>query len=231
MGNNPILYNDPLGDTLRGISNQDARRTQRIIRQSFQGSEARNLRSLFKRDGNTFKSISDKSLAKATANLSQDQKALAKGYKDVINSGQTHTADVLKGNERPSFESVLNFGPRTTAEMDKDFGGGVNRKTENGSHTAIVMGSTAMLKDYVNETGQIVSRTSSAGELLSHELLGHGLGRQNNSPTSQHADAIQATNLFLRITGINNLYREGSLHDNGAFVPSADAEAIPWYLK
>lgn len=62
-----------------------------------------------------------------------------------------------------------------------------------------------MQNDYVNEAGQIVSRTSSAGELLAHELIGHGLGRQNNSPTSRHEDAIQPGNLYLTATGTTNV--------------------------
>jgi len=49
MGNNPILNADPLGDTLRGSSVQDARRLQRIIRQTFRGKEMKAVRQMFQR--------------------------------------------------------------------------------------------------------------------------------------------------------------------------------------
>ena len=94
--------------------------------------------------------------------------------------------------------------------------------------------SAVLQDDYVNESGQMVSTTSSAGELLAHKVLGHGLGRAKKSPTYMHEDAIQAGNLYLRAVGINNIYSEGSNHRQyayGALMMKSDAETIPWYLR
>ena len=56
MGNNPILNNDPLGDTLAGANRTSAKRKLSIINSTFKGKEARDLRKLFKigKDGMSF---------------------------------------------------------------------------------------------------------------------------------------------------------------------------------
>jgi hypothetical protein len=237
MSNNPLLYNDPLGDTLRGIDNQDARRTQRIIRKSFQGSGMRDVRNLFKRSGNTFRSIGEKAFAKATANLTPAQKALAKGYKDLINSNRLHTVDVAKRNEKISFASYLAFGPLSAAEFDNTRGGASNKLNETGSHTLLIMDSKAVIGDYTNSNGAYQPHTPAPGENLAHELIGHALGYENNSSTYDHDDAIQASNLYLRATGEMQFHRDGTTHgepgvgNGGMILFPNQAEAIPAYLQ
>ncbi len=238
MGNNPILNNDPLGDTLRGSSRRDARRLNRIIRQTFKGREMREARRLFKREGNTFKSINQGRLQDATANLSPDQRSLVEGYTDVINSTQVHTAEVVKRgenlNDANSIQLIGTTITRTGADVDVAAGGGFNTPITNGTHTVIVMNSTTNITDYRdNNTGNLVpGMTSSRGELLAHELLGHGLTTFNPGG-SQFLNAIQLTNLYHRVTGTGSLYRDGTRHGGTTRTPLTypQASGVPAYLQ
>jgi hypothetical protein len=72
------------------------------------------------------------------------------------------------------------------------------------------------------------TRNSSAGELIAHEMLGHGFNSTSGSPTSDHEDAIQMTNLYLRAQGITNVYRDGTQHGTGVQLTNGQATAIPY---
>src|ERR1700749_3790071 len=111
--NDPILYSDPLGDTARGVNLQSAQREQKIIQGSFTGKGTSAVKKLFQLNGSTFKSIDQKALDKATANLSDDQKALAKGYAEVINSTDVHSIEVVKRDENLSDVSKNAFALST----------------------------------------------------------------------------------------------------------------------
>jgi RHS repeat-associated protein len=243
MGNNPISFNDPLGDTLRGSSNQDGRRLQRIIRQTFRGKEMKEVRQMFQRrlfagDKKTFGTIREGQFNDATKNLSADQKSLVKGYVDAINSTQVHTVEVARrGESLKDANSVINIGgtmTRTGGDVDAAAGGGFNIPTATGTHSVIVMNSTANIPDYRdNNTGNLVpGMTSSRGELLAHELLGHGLTNFNPGG-SQFLNAIQLTNLYHRVTGTGNLYRDGTSHGGTTGIPLTypQASAVPLYLQ
>lgn len=69
------------------------------------------------------------------------------------------------------------------------------------------------------------------GETLSHELLGHGLSREEGSISYRHEDAIQMTNLYWRVKGKYNFYRDGSDHFNKNVLDRKTANDIPNYLK
>lgn len=71
--------------------------------------------------------------------------------------------------------------------------------------------------------------SSSGGELLAHELLGHGVGRVTGSVGARHADSIQLTNLFMRVSGNGHLQRDGTSH--GGRLTSAVSGSVPARLK
>jgi len=229
---------------LRGSSNQDGRRLQRIIRQTFRGKDMKAVRQMFQRrlfagDKKTFAAIREGQVNQATANLSADQKALVKGYANAINSTEVHTVEaVRRGESLKDANSIQNFGggniTRTGADVDAVAGGGFNIPTTNGTHTVIVMNSSANIPDYQdNNTGNLVpGMTSSRGELLAHELIGHGLTNFNTGG-NQFLNAIQLTNLYHRVTGTGNLYRDGTSHGgtNGIPLTYPQASAIPLYLQ
>ena len=239
MNNNPISFNDPLGDTLRGSSNQDGRRLQKIIRQTFSGKDMKTVRQMFQRrlfagDKKTFASIRVGQVNQATANLSADQKSLVKGFVNAINSTEVHTVEAVRRGESLKDASSTQFGARTGADIDASAGGGFNVSTANGTHTVIVMNSTANIPDYRdNNTGNFVSgMNSSRGELLAHELVGHGL-TNFNAGGRQFLNAIQVTNLYHRVTGSGNLYRDGTSHGGTTGIPLTypQASGVPLYIQ
>jgi hypothetical protein len=241
MNNNPISFNDPLGDTTRGTSNRSARRELRIIRKTFNGVEGRAMRKLFHLNRNTFASINGSEFLRAASKLSPDQRSLAEGYKKSINSADVNMVEVAKRGERLSnfATSTLSLakGERANVTIDNptnplSFGGGVNTATATGTLTVFVKNAITPIPDFIDiSTGSYSTRISSAGELSAHELLGHGLGWENRSPTSGHEDAIQMTNMYMRATGNGNFYRDGSSHDTRVALSYSTASGTPSYLN
>jgi hypothetical protein len=90
----------------------------------------------------------------------------------------------------------------------------------NGSYVAIVQNSKGKVKEYTD--GRI--KPSKPGELLAHELLGHGLAIQNFLGDGQK-EAIQAGNLFLKSQGYP-YYRES----HGTVIKDQNPTGIPPYL-
>lgn len=229
MSNNPISFNDPLGDTLRSFTALSAQKMQATITGTFSGSKA--TQSLFKlgKDGKTFKSISETAFAKATKNLSSDKLALATSYMTAINSSSNQVVSMVSRSQKLSNTiSGLFPGNTTGADIDNHFGGGVNIPYgTNGSLSVIVTNSTANVSDFVNpSTGAAITRSSSAGELLAHETLGHGMGVTSGSATFGHEDAIQMTNMYMRSQG-SNLYRDGTNHGTQVLLNAKQASGIP----
>ena len=175
---------------------------------------------------------------KATANLTDDQRSLAEGYVDAINDNDVHSVEVARrGEDLTASSSSLstNGADKTGADVDANEGGGFNiRQTATSDRTVIVMNSTAVIPDYRNATtGSLVPNiNSSSGELLSHELLGHGLSNYNTGG-SQFLNAIELTNLYHRVTGTGDLYRDGTSHGgtNGIPLSLQQASGVPNYLQ
>jgi len=243
MGNNPILNNDPLGDTLAGINKTSASRELKIIRQSFKGKEARELRSLFKigKDGMSFNRINNSDAAVSKLKTPEAQ-ALARGYIKTINSEKSVFVNVLKGdNEVGKIENsrvgsqfkATDGSPSLIASMSgrqyDNFGGGVTSPaSSDGNYLVGIRIGTNAETNYVNgANGETVSQALTAGELNTQEILGHALGGlsgvQNNGQ-----QAIRASNVYLRNESMG-IYRNGG-GSHGAVMSEEDANAIPGYL-
>ena len=183
--NNPFRYGDQLGDTLRAVNELSAQRAQAIISSTFKGMGIKGspAASLFKigKDGKTFNQISAKDFKAATKGLDRDGRALARGYMKAINSKETNTLEIVKRSEPVS---SLGDKYKTGADVDRnDYGGRtvpskfdgklVRGGGDGGSHVVVVMDATSN-----TQYSDGVSLPSLAGELLAHELIGHGLGAE-----------------------------------------------------
>ena len=116
--------------------------------------------------------------------------------------------------------------------IDSEMGGGVNINYLGGSFSIIVLDSKADIGDFTYApNGVNYPRLSTPAELLAHELLGHGYGRVINSPNYRHNDAIQMSNLYWRVRGYFNFYRNGATH-GGRIILSRDvANQIPQHFR
>ena len=254
--NSPILLFDPFGDTLGGVDARSANRELDIIQSSFPGSDASQLRGLFKiaDNGMDFSKINDKDFVNSIKGLSEDEQALAYGYYSLINSNTRNTVEVVTRDERysPQAASTILFMPNTWTEhnwptatgKDVDFagGGGMDwgvldkNRSITGTFTIFTMDSKALTTDY--QTSQManngVSQISILGETSAHEAIGHGLGRFNDPQTWRHEDAIQMSNLYRRInvSAPSNIdWRNGTNHYSNVAIPYDKANDIPSYMK
>ena len=246
MGNNPIINNDALGDVLEGVNKISAKREQRIIKESFRGREARELRKLFKigKDGMAFDKIDQKSFDAAVSKLkSTDGQALARGYMKVINADKSVFVNVLRGdNEKATIEN-----PRVGTQFkdlegkssliasfrgrDYDaYGGGVTSPvSDQGNFLVGIRMGTQANTNYLNSTsGETVSQHATDGELSAHEIIGHALGEMLGS-SNPGQQSIRVSNIYLRSEN-SNLYRNGGGFSHGAEMPYNEATAIPGYL-
>jgi len=227
FGNNPIRYMDMLGDTLRGANEKSAQRALSIIRNTFNsmGKSGNTVAKLFQlgTDGKTFSSINAGLLLRGIAGLSKEGQALAIGYFIAVNQEATNVIEVVTRNENIStYGRNLMYGKessgRTGVDIDADFGGGnsanvyqedgivnIIRGGNYGTYASIVMDSKYKSKFMMYSNGS--HGPSLPGELLAHELLGHGLGSRY-SFTDGKDEAVQAGNLYLRASG-KNYYRPG----------------------
>jgi hypothetical protein len=164
-----------------------------------------------------------------------DVQALATGYFEAINSDKLQLVDVVKRGEKLSDKTneILGTEKGTKGELiDEGWGGGrtYSKGGSNPTLSIIVTDAKTKATDYVDSKGKVTSRASSPGELMAHEVVGHGLGYWKSSPTFHHEDAIQSTNLFLRISG-SGTYRNGSDHNNKPTLSKSTANGVPAYLK
>ena len=231
--NNPFRYADPLGDTLRGVSELSAKRAQALISNTFNkmGLRGSPAASLFKigKDGKTFQSISMRDFRSATRNLDRKEKALARGYMQAINSTNTVTVDVVKRSEKLSPESISGLESRTLAEKTKT--GAQFDDGPNGAGRASEKNVTVIL-DSRNPGGIAYndgkSRPADAETTLAHELIGHWLGQRALIYTDGSVEAVQASNLYLQTTG-HNYYRLD--HGAGTTGQTFDPLGVPSYLE
>jgi RHS repeat-associated protein len=226
MSDNPILYNDPLGDIVRGNDSTSAQRLQGIVSGSFQD---KNTQSLFKlkKDGVTFKHIGHRAFISATKNLNSDQRALASAYRTAINDkSSTQTVEVVNRNETISNEGQNLTGFGTGQGVNDRAGGGFNKVTpgNNGSYSIVVADPTQSLS--LNDgNGGYTSNKVTPGEIVAHEVLGHGMSYSNGS--DYDLGAIQMDNLYLRSQGVTGAYRDGTHPDHGGPYDATTAQGIP----
>ena len=245
MGNNPIKNIDILGDELGGTDRESAKRQEEIIKNSAKGKDGDAFRKLvkLKKDGMTFKKISQKKLDKAVSQIQDaDQKGLAQTYGKAINSNDQMFVRVVNRGENPDIENKKmskewstnpnSYVGRIGNVVDDRKGGGVTEFMDGQSVSTIVMNSTFQTAYENKSTGETVMGVSSAGETAAHEILGHALGKFRESATYENQDAIRMSNLFRRSTGDNTLFRTGAVHPPGNIrMTSEEANQVPDYLK
>jgi RHS repeat-associated protein len=225
MGNNPIRYNDPLGDTLAGVNRSSAVAQKRIINFTFNSNEARHLRRLFKigSDGMTFKRVDQRRFEKATSLLNPAAKAIANGYFKVVNSDQKVFVSALRDDQSSKVDnkSIANdlkgWSFITGADLVKH-GGGVTFESSQSSDQLVLI-----------RKGQgFNSNPFNIGETAAHEILGHGLGLIAGLGEA-NTEAIQTSNQYRIMKGISPL-SDGVRHRDGP-ISSSLMGIVPQYLK
>jgi len=209
VANNPIAFVDPQGDTLRAVNGVSGERALSIIQNSFNSvSIARSLFSLAD-DGVTFNSISKEDIRKAKGSLSKDEAALFRGYAAAINGGETNVVEVVNRNESISEygrKAIPNTAITTGALLDELAGAGFTGQAYYGEGNIVKLGSSGAYAVLVANAKEPVdynngSRPSLPGELLAHELLGHGLGNRYGDDNFQRDASVKMGNTYLRATG------------------------------
>lgn len=145
------------------------------------------------------------------------------GYFKAINDDKKHYVTVYLPTDKLGSTTSKQFANDGFNEemkanvIDPKFGGGVNKRlSSNSDKTLILMNSQAIIGDAFSNSNdsKIENYKSSAGELLTHELIGHGLTLYNNfSYENTWRNAILMTNLYCRVNKID-AYRDGSNHEN-----------------
>ncbi len=119
MVNNPILYNDLLGDTARGVNVTSAQRALDAAISAFNGIKGGDaIANLFKlgSDGVTFAPIDQTEFDNASSQLeTEEAKALAKLYYLTINSDKTQFFAMLQDNETLDLSEAQNLDPLTVS--------------------------------------------------------------------------------------------------------------------
>lgn len=254
MENKPITFFDPKGDDIIGTSEKSAQRAQQVMLMDvFVKESYKDFKSLIVLDSDykTFKKIDKKKFEEATKNLKPDEKALALGYFKAIDDDKKHFITIYSHTDNLSSNDIKSLGAPNASKatfLESKAGGGLNFSIEDGKSdkTIILMNSKAVIGDaistnYYAQNVYMKKHTSSVGELLSHELIGHGLTRYNGySGYNTWKNAILMTNLYLRVNN-RNVYRDGSHHensDNGLMynfnvyrMGRNEANELPSYLK
>lgn len=231
----PIIVTN---EGVKGVSKVSALRIRNEILNTFYDkNKYAKLRKLFQldRDGLTIKKIDNSEFEDAIKGLSLDERSLANAYFLIINSQKLHLVDMTKRDEKISSIAIssllLPIGSKGI-EVDSSFGGGVNAVYPNGTISVIVIDSEIDIGDFTHKIkGIAYERYSTPAELLAHELLGHGYGRVIVSPTYKHEDAVQMSNLYWRVRGYNNFYRNGRTHGSSIILDENIANKIPSFFE
>lgn len=213
MDNNPILYNDPMGNTVEGTTTEDASKATEDVK-SFLPESVANEFFTIGDDGKTFNQIkSTNSLNKALreAGATKEQKLLAHSLRKMINSEARFKVSYI---EQGMNEFKAESATEGTAYIS----------------TASFMGLTRSV--YTSTEGNPMSPTRA--QLFVHELLGEGFysamgtkdlrtswNYQNSFETPQQRRADpKYRDYMLRIIQVENLYnsvsqvfRSGLTHD------------------
>ena len=239
--NNPMIYVDPTGLIVEGVTEESARRVRDVIHDTFQGERFEQLRGLFQLDsGNNLRMqrIDEGAFNEAIAGLSADERALANAYFLTINAESFHLVEMVRRDETSLGHDTRRLFGLSVDTQGSHFdeiengGGGVNvgihdPDTEEliGTISVVVMDSNVRVNDYVHSvpgrSSRYFSRISTPGEKLAHELLGHGFGKFNEQNNDTHnQDAIQMGNLYRRVRGkgFSEFYRDGAHHEGDRLI-------------
>lgn len=217
VANNPIIYIDPDGRQIVGVTKKDAQNFKADVHKVLADEKFAGVRALIDVKGSTFKSIDAKALSTALdgVTLSADERAYVDMVTNTINSKDIHKIEYLSGDFTSSegataFKDHMNKAQagvgdmmltpegKLSAGIIDNYGGGLNVPTKNGSHSFIGSGVTGD------------ERAVTSG----HELFGHGISSAKSfGPKANNANAIRTDNLIRRLLGMPE--RDGS--DHGGF--------------
>jgi RHS repeat-associated protein len=246
MNNNPISFNDPFGDTLRGVNKTSGQRTSDIIQNTLakiDGADAASKLFQVGSGGVTFSRIDKKNLKQAIKGLGADAKALIRGYASLVNSENTNYVAVVnsevgekvdlssvKGSLSPEFLNYHNF--------DMAGIGGKSRAAFRNNQSLIMvdLGNPVSLRGIgPNKWGPFEANAEFS---FAHEALGHILSTQNNNLKMSwqqrdllgDIDAIRVDNLYFRATG-SNLHDDGRRHSQNGQRMTDNVSQTPDYLR
>jgi len=243
MNNNPISFNDLLGDTVRGVNETSAKRALDAAKQAFDGIDGgAAVQALFKlaEDGVSFANIDKDVFAAAYDELGDDAKALAAGYFNIINSDQTQYIAMLQDDEKLDLSEAKNMDDYTkthagsrgikeglTGLQITEGGGKTDYTKARGQGISVVsMNPTVKLKAMNNSVPSI-------SFILTHESVGHALASMKlnvggdflyQSNENKRA-ALQVNNVYFGAHGMNYF-------DNSSHLPikviNGNAQRVPW---
>jgi hypothetical protein len=255
MANSPLYLTDWLGDEVIGTNKRSARRMERNMKkETFSKPQFAAFRKLIKRDGNKISSIDPQKFMEAVKNLDPQERALAEGYFDVINSPDKYFVNIVKRAEKldtshPEMNSVTQAWGVSASSLNPDgasvdtgtsmmglssikSGGGsltYSSTTNNQVLIICVMNPINKIGDFTTWSGSYSSRTTTLGEKLAHEMIGHGYSRRLGitAPALQNVNAIQLGNLFLQVVySKGGLFRDGSGHGGSGRVGMSRSQAL-----
>jgi hypothetical protein len=219
-----VIKKKPNGDyfppsTLSGANSKSTKRLLKEIQDTFKGTEAEKLvKSWYiENDGITLES-DPLFYYKIRTIKDFDTRTLLKAYFNVM-TNRVHIIEMITreeylskyGKEQLQLTNYKKetFEYKTGKSVDEEDGGGKSvianwdedkshlwKNAQEGSYCVIIMNSTAKVEQYSDG----ILKPSLKGEILAHELLGHGVGRYYETYQSDGRDeAIQMGNLYLRI--------------------------------
>lgn len=251
FGGNPIWFKDINGDktdTLGGANPESAQELAKAIDYTFGGPKNEGLRNLFKvgDNGTDFVPIGETDFFNAIQGVDESTQLLAYAYYSVINSDVRHDVDIVsrEGWFSKSTQKVLTYFKGQGKDVEDNIAQGPgynwpyyeipNKKMFTGTNTVLITDPISKI-NYLNPTGVFSSLRFSLAELVAHEVLGHGLGREGGRGESVHnLSAIQMNNLFLRVMPPTPyqlpVWRNGSDHGFSIPISKEKANAVPTYL-
>jgi RHS repeat-associated protein len=241
--NNPLIYIDPNGKEIEGVTAADAQKAQNDIKSMFSGSKFSKFRDLISLDGKKFNKINGESLNSALdgVELDDDERALIDIVTNSINSKDKHSVEYTTsgGNISNTGAKALSgelskmgidtertkeaYGGSLPAFLVTNLGGeGLTVATSRGTHSIIIEDYVSQGKsDYFNSyTKSFQSNHAGRAATTGHELFGHGRSLRLGRSATQHSDAIRTENLILRMMGHGELQRTGANHAGGEPIPN-----------
>jgi RHS repeat-associated protein len=217
VANNPLIYIDPDGRDIIGVTKKDAQTFKADIQSVLAADKFSGVRALIDVKGKQFNHISSEALSGVLSgiDLSVDESAYINMVANTINSEDIHKIEYLNGDFTSSegasaFKDHMNSAQAGVGDMMltpegklsssiiEAHGGGLNVPTKEGSHS------------FIGSSVQGDKRPITSG----HELFGHGIPSSKGlSPGENNSNAIRTDNLIRRLLGMPQ--RDGS--DHGGF--------------